>query len=72
MTKLLSEALDTLRKLPDAEQDRYASLLLREIEEDRKWDQTSVRHADNLRKLADQATADDRAGLTEELDPDKL
>jgi hypothetical protein len=72
MTKLLSEAFDTLRKLPDTEQDRYASLLLREIEEDRKWDQTSVKHADKLRKLADQATADDRAGLTEELDPDKL
>ena len=72
MTKLLSEAIDTLRQLPPHEQDRYASLLLREIEEDHKWDQTSVKHADKLRKLADQAIADDRAGMTEELDPDKL
>ena len=72
MTKLLSEAIDTLRRLPADEQDRYAGFLLREIEEDREWEQTSVKHADKLRKLADQAIADDRAWRTEELDPDKL
>ena len=72
MTKLLSEAIDTLRRLPADEQDRYAGFLLGEIEEDRKWKRTSIQHADKLRKLADEAVADDKAGLTEELDPDKL
>jgi hypothetical protein len=70
MSNRLEKAIQTLRSLPQSEQDRYADFLLAQIEEDRKWNSSSIKHADKLRKLADQAIADDQAGLAEERDPD--
>jgi hypothetical protein len=39
---------------------------------ERRWDEIFARSPELLEKLADEALAELRAGLTEELDPDSL
>jgi hypothetical protein len=72
MTRLMEKAVEALRSLPEEQQDAVAGLVLSEIESDRRWTATSVQHADKLRKLADEASDDFKAGRTSELDPEKL
>jgi hypothetical protein len=72
MTKLLEQALAKARDLPEAEQDAIARIVLDEIESEKRWDDLFAKSPEKLRKLADQALADDEAGQTEELDPDNL
>lgn len=72
MTQLMEKAVEALRSLPEEQQDAVAGFVLSEIEADQRWAATSVRHADKLRKLADEARADFDAGRTSELDPGKL
>ncbi|MBV8780209.1 MAG: hypothetical protein JO353_02320 [Phycisphaerae bacterium] len=72
MTKLMEKAVEALQSLPEEEQDAVAGFVLCEIEADRRWTATSIQHADQLRKLADEARDDFQAGRTSEFDPDKL
>jgi hypothetical protein len=72
MTKLLEKALAEIQKLSEQDQDSIAQIILKEIEDERKWDATFTRSSDLLERLAAEAEEEDRAGLTEELDPDKL
>lgn len=60
MTTSLERAFAEAGKLPEAEQELLASRLLAELA------------ADKLSKLAAEALAEHRAGLTEDLDPDRL
>lgn len=62
MTKLMEKAVEALRSLSGEQQDAVAGFVLSEIESDRQWSETSLRHADKLRKLADEAREDLRAG----------
>jgi hypothetical protein len=72
MTKLLEQAIEKLRSLPEDKQDTVAGFLLAELEADSDWDRSSIRYADKLRQLADEAREDFRSGRTTELDPDSL
>jgi hypothetical protein len=72
MTKLLEQAVAKARQLPESEQDAIAKLVLDEIESDRQWDRLLTGSAEKLSNLADEAWAEQEAGLSEELDPDKL
>ena len=72
MTELLERAFKRVRALPDGEQDAIATLILEELEDEACWDKTFARTQDALAKLAAEALAEDRAGKTEVLDPDKL
>lgn len=72
MTKLLEKAVARVQALPDAEQDAIAALILEELEDDERWDAAFARSPDVLARLAAEADAEDRAGLTEDLDPDAL
>jgi hypothetical protein len=72
MTKLLEQAVDQARQLPESEQDAIARLVLDEIESERKWDRLFAKSPEKLSRLADQAWAEQEAGLSEELDPDGL
>ena len=72
MTKLLEKALAEIQKLSEQDQDSIAQIILEEIEEEKKWDAAFARSSDLLERLAAEAEEEDRAGLTEELDPDKL
>jgi hypothetical protein len=72
MTRLMEQVIEKLRSLPEEKQDSVAGFVLSELEADRKWDATSTRYADKLRKLADEAIDDLQAGRTSELNPDTL
>lgn len=72
MTELLERALTKLHALPEDEQNAIASIILDEIEEERRWDEAFSRSPDILAKLAASAMAEYRAGETQELDPETL
>lgn len=71
MTKLLEHAFTQAAKLPPAAQDLLASRLLAELAEEDDFDQAIAGSADKLAGLAREALAEHRAGLTEELDPER-
>jgi hypothetical protein len=72
MTELLERAISRLQTLPESEQNAIASIILDEIEDERRWDETFSRSPDILAKLAASAMAEYRAGKTQELDPETL
>ena len=72
MTTLFQQAIDKALRLPPAEQDSLAQLLLAEMESERKWDELFARSPDVLERLANEALAENEAGLTQELDPERL
>ena len=72
MTTLLQEAFARAAALPPAEQDVLASRLLAELANDDEFDRAIAASSDKLARLAREALEEDRAGLTQELDPDRL
>lgn len=72
MTKLLEQAFDEVSKLSATEQDAIADWLLKELESERKWDESLSRSPDALSKLADEAREELRSGRTEDLIPDEI
>jgi len=72
MTELLERAIARLQTLPASEQDTIAAMILEEIEDDRRWDESFSRSPNVLAKLAASAMAEYRAGKTQELDPETL
>ncbi len=72
MTKLLEKAFVQAAKLTAAEQDVLAARLLAEIAVEDAFDQAIANSSDKLARLAVEALAEHRAGLTQELDPEKL
>jgi hypothetical protein len=72
MTDLLQQAFAEAAKLPTAEQELLATRLLAELSADDEFDRAIARTSDKLAILANEALAEYRAGLTQELDPDKL
>jgi len=72
MTELLEKAFREAAKLSPEEQDALASLLLAELESERRWEESFEGSQEALAELADQALRDDDAGRTEELVPDQL
>ncbi len=72
MTKLLEQAIARLKSLPASEQDAIAAMILEELEDEIRWDETFKRSKDALALLAALAMAEYRAGKTQELDPETL
>jgi hypothetical protein len=72
MTKLLEKAFNEAAKLPEKEQDAFASWILEELAVERKWERTFTESGDVLAILADEALAEHRTGQTEALDPGSL
>lgn len=72
MTELLEQAIARLQALPESEQDAIASVILEEIEDERRWDDAFSRSPDILARLAASAMAEYHAGETEELNPETL
>ncbi len=72
MTTLLERAFARAARLPEAEQDVLASWLLAELEAEDAFDEAIKQSAHKLVGMANEAIAEDRAGLTEDLDPDRL
>jgi hypothetical protein len=72
MTKLLQQVIAQIEKLPPDKQDALATLILEELEEDQRWDDSFARSPDLLAQLATEAMAEYRTGKTQELDPETL
>lgn len=72
MTELLEQAIAEIKKRSADEQDAIAALILEEIEEEARWDEAFKKSQDALARLAADALAEEQAGKTRELDPDKL
>lgn len=72
MTTLLEQAFAQAAQLPAPEQELLASRLLAELAAEDDFDRTLARSGDKLARLATEALAEHRAGLTKELDPEQL
>jgi hypothetical protein len=62
MSQLFDQAIAEARKLPDAAQDSLAALILEEIEDDRRWEESFARSPAKLAALAARAAEQVRAG----------
>ena len=71
MTDLLEEAFAKATRLPDDEQDAFARWLMDELESERHWSRSFETSQRQLANLAREALAEDLAGQTEPLDPDR-
>jgi hypothetical protein len=72
MTTLLQQAFSEAAKLSQAEQDLLASRLLAELAAEDEFDRAIDRSSGKLIGLAREALAEHHAGLTEEMDPERL
>ena len=72
MTELLERAIAKLKTLSASEQDALASMILEELEDERRWDRSFSCSPDALAKLAATAMVEYHAGKTQELDPETL
>jgi hypothetical protein len=74
MTRLLEQAIAQAKQLPEEDQEAIASIILREIESERRWDELFSRpeSADLLARLADEALLENRAARVRKLDVNEL
>ena len=68
MTQLLQRAFEKAAALPEDDQDFLAEMILDEIAQDQTFDAKIEATAHLLKPLADQARADELAGLNIDLD----
>ena len=64
MTKALRKAFEVASRLPDREQEELAAA--------KRWEAAFTESQSVLKRLADEALSEHRAGRTEALDPDAL
>ncbi len=72
MTRMLQQAFDRASEEPRPLQDAIASLVLAEIESEKRWSNSFAESQDELAAIADEALAEHRARRTKLLDPDAL
>lgn len=68
MTERLEQAIAQLKTLSTAQQDAIATLILAELEEEQRWNDSFARSPNLLAKLAAEAMAEHWSGKTQELD----
>ena len=72
MRKALRKAFEAASRLPDREQEELAAAILEELAADERWDAAFAESQSALKRLADEALKEHRAGRSEALDPDAL
>ena len=72
MTDLLEKAFKEASKLSPNEQDELATIILADIESERRWQEAFAESQDSLATLAKEALTHDEAGETEPLVPEEL
>lgn len=72
MTERLEQAIAQLKTLSTDQQDAIATLILAELEEEKRWNDSFTRSPNLLAKLAAEAMAEHRSGKTQELDLETL
>lgn len=68
MSPRLSEAINALCQLPEADQDRIALLILEELADQKRWDEAFDRSQPQLGRLASKVEADVAGGRVRMLD----
>lgn len=72
MTQLLEQAIGAAGKLPAAEQDAIAAMILEEIDDERRWDEAFAASQDRLLELAAKVRREITTGLVHEIGIDDL
>ena len=72
MTQLLQQAIEEIKKLPTTEQDAIAAIILDEIADERRWDETFARSRPQLDQLAEKVREDVSAGRIRDMGIDEL
>ncbi len=72
MTHMLEEAFAEVAKLPEPEQDAFATWIFEELASEQRWSQSFAKSQDLLARLAEEALAEHREGRTQPLDVDQL
>jgi hypothetical protein len=72
MTHLLEQAIAQLNKLPDSDQDAIASLILDELADEHRWQESFARSQDQLALLAERARTEIREGRVRDIGIDEL
>lgn len=72
MTHLMEQALAEIGKLPEADQDAIAAIILDEIVDERRWDESFSRSQHELAKIADRVRDDIRMGRVKNVGIDEL
>jgi hypothetical protein len=74
MTQLMEQAIAKASRLTEEEQNAVASIILRELESEERWDELFAhpKSADLLSRLADEAMSDVQSGTVRKLDLDDL
>src|SRR4051812_25561599 len=68
VTQLLERAFAAASRLPAAEQDAVASVVLAELESERRWAESFAGNQEQLAVLADEALREFEAGETRPMD----
>jgi hypothetical protein len=68
MTAALRQAFEKAATLPPDQQDALAAILLEEIADEDRWQQSFARSQDALSRLAAEALAEDAQGRTTDMD----
>jgi hypothetical protein len=72
MTKALKAAFEAIAKLPEKQQNALASAIFQELAIEERWEAALQSNLEALEHLADEAIANEKAGRTQKLDPEKL
>ena len=72
MTELLEKALSEVYKLAPEQQDAIASVILEELEDEKRWEAAFASSQDKLAKLAEKVRADIKAGRVKKMELDEL
>jgi hypothetical protein len=72
MTQLLEQAIAELHKLSASDQDAIASLILAEIDDERRWEIAFANSQEQLGKMADKVRDDVSAGRVLDFGIDEL
>jgi hypothetical protein len=74
MSQLMERAIQEARQLPESDQEAIASIILQEIDAERRWEELFARpeSAELLSRMADEALVEVRSGRARKLDLKEL
>jgi aspartate/glutamate racemase len=72
MSQLLEQAISEVRKLSESEQDAIAALIMEEIADERRWENSFAKSQEQLSRLAERARQEIQAGRVRDIGFDEL
>jgi len=72
MTQLLEKALTEVYKLSSEKQDEIASIILEELEDEKRWEKAFAASQDKLARIAQKVHSEIKAGRTKKMDFDEI